>query len=70
MFRYIKNGKLVIGRMNTEDSQVMVESESDLDALSASGECVPGTIAFTAGYNDMWQLSASGEWVDVYKTED
>lgn len=40
---------------------VMVESESDLANLPDN--YLPGSVAFTAGYADMWQLNSSGEWV-------
>lgn len=69
-FRYMKNGKAIEGSLNTEYSHIMVESESDLQTLTTSGECAPGTIAFTAGYKNMWQRSASGEWVDLLEAEE
>lgn len=41
---------------------VMVTAESDLDDLPAYPA---GTLAYTAGFGSMWQLSAAGEWVEV-----
>lgn len=57
---YIKNGKLnnVIG----QSIQVMVESASDLEELA---EASVGTIAFTAGFANIWQLNANGEWIAI-----
>ena len=41
---------------------VMVTAESDLASLP---DYQPGTIAFTAGFGSMWQLSAAGTWAEV-----
>lgn len=38
---------------------ILVESEADLEHL---GEVPAGSIAYTAGYGSMWQLSAAGSW--------
>jgi len=38
---------------------ILVESEADLEHL---GEAPAGSIAYTAGYSSMWQLSAPGSW--------
>ncbi|GEM_PF-4190861 len=56
---YIKGGEI------TTDSQmpsIMVESGSDLDLLA---NYPPGTIAFTAGYANIWQKTSANEWVTV-----
>lgn len=44
----------------TADS-ILIGSESDLATLDA----VPGTVAYTAGFGNMWQLDASGGWVAI-----
>lgn len=41
---------------------VMVTAESDLGNLPAYPA---GTLAYTAGFGSMWQLSSAGEWVEV-----
>ena len=56
---YVKNGKLY---KHSAASSVMVGSSSELSVLS---NCEPGTIAFTAGFENMWQLNASGQWVSI-----
>lgn len=57
-FRYIKDGM----PNQSDEFTVMVESENDLAELT---ETCPGMIAYTAGYKDIWQLDASGNWVDI-----
>lgn len=44
------------------------DTATDLAAIAArmgEGIYVPGLIAYTAGYTNMWQLDASGEWVQI-----
>lgn len=43
---------------------VLVRSQNDLSNLP-SGMYLPGTIAYTAGFQAMWQLNASGSWVSM-----
>ena len=45
---------------------VMVSSESDLSSMT---QYPPGTIAFTAGFKRIWQLSIEGQWVDVLESD-
>ena len=56
---YIQDNKLIIG---SSPRCVMVGSENDLDDLD---DYTPGSVAYTAGYSNMWQLDASGEWVSI-----
>lgn len=56
---YVKSGTLYKG--NVTDS-VMVTSSSDLSSLTG---LVPGSIAYTAGFGNMWQLNASGSWIAI-----
>lgn len=42
--------------------QVMVSGSSDLSALE---EYPPTTIAYTAGYANIWQKGIDGEWVAI-----
>ena len=56
---YIENG---VAHNNNVTHSVMVESESDLASLD---NYAVGSIAYTAGFGSMWQLSADGEWVEV-----
>lgn len=51
------DGALVAG---SEASAVMITSEDDLEELA--GLVQPGSIAFTAGMTDAWQLGADGTW--------
>ena len=44
---------------NDDAKMVMVRSKADLDVIVGYR---PGTIAYTAGFKNMWQLDASGEW--------
>lgn len=57
---YVKGGVIYGGAYT---SMVMVESADDLENLPDT--YAPGSIAFTAGYQDMWQLAADGTWVSV-----
>lgn len=43
---------------------VMVNEEADLDLLTPDN-CVPGTMAFVAGFGTMWQLDAAGSWQEI-----
>ena len=43
-------------------ASVMVRSSSDLSDLTG---LAPGTVAYTAGFGSMWQLNASGSWVEI-----
>ena len=56
---YVKNGEVY---KNNPAKSVMVSGQADLASLTGYG---PGTMAYTAGYKSMWQLSVSGEWVAV-----
>ena len=56
---YIKNGTIY---KNNPGQAVMVSGSGDLTALA---DYPPGTIAYTAGFASMWQLSATGTWVEV-----
>lgn len=57
---YVKDGELHIG--GTAPS-IMVTAEADLDNLPDIYP--PGTVAYTAGFQDMWQLDADGNWVSM-----
>lgn len=56
---YVKNG--IIYRDNPVKN-VLVGSENDLAYLT---DYEPGTVAYTAGYQAMWQKDVTGEWVDI-----
>ena len=47
---------------NDDAKMVMVRNKADLDIL---GSYRPGTIAYTAGFKNMWQLDASSEWQTI-----
>ena len=56
---------VVSGGVLTQDTparSVLVTAQSDLANLP---EYPAGTIAYTAGFKAMWQLSAAGSWVSV-----
>lgn len=47
---------------NDDAKMVMVRSKADLDLLEGYR---PGTIAYTAGFKNMWQLDTGGEWQTI-----
>lgn len=53
------SGRLI--RFHGPEPDVMVRTESDLAILA--GKYLPGTLAFTAGHLQEWQLAADGSWV-------
>ena len=53
------SGKLV--RCGRVWPDVMVRTENDLPILT--GKYLPGTLVFTAGHLQEWQLAADGTWV-------
>ena len=55
---YVKSGVIYRGGGS---AAVLVTSSGDLNGVKESH--APGTVAFTAGFNDAWQLNASGTWV-------
>lgn len=55
-----KDSKL---KMAENLKSVMVNAETDLAEIKEMYK--PGTIAYTAGFQQVWQLDASGEWVAV-----
>ena len=56
---YVQNGQVVVG---ASASSVMITAQSDLAQLDGY---TPGSIAYTAGFASMWQLDASGNWVEL-----
>ena len=48
--------------IHTKVAEIVVTSAYDLASLSGYGV---GSIAYTAGFANMWQLSASGDWVAI-----
>jgi len=60
-FSYVKDGDIY---KHVLPFSIMIESENDLEDLS-SDDYPPGSIAFTAGYVNMWQLSAAGTWTVI-----
>ena len=55
----VRDGEIYAG---VSAPSVMVESESDLANLPTYPA---GTMAYTAGFQAMWQLDASGNWVSM-----
>lgn len=55
---FVKDGKLY---KHSDATSIMVNSSSELASLA----CEPGSVAFTAGFENMWQLDASGQWVSI-----
>ncbi len=47
---------------NAPTKAVMIDSEDDLEDLTGYDPC---TVAYTAGFKAMWQLSADGTWVSM-----
>lgn len=56
---YVLNGVVI---KDAPTKAVMVTAQSDLANLTGYEA---GTIAYTAGFSDMWQLNASGTWVEI-----
>lgn len=56
---YVKDGKVYNSGSNTS---VMVTAQSDLANLEGY---LPGTVAYTAGFANVWQLAANGTWVSL-----
>ena len=54
---YVKDGVLFRG---SGSASVMVTAQTDLAKIT---DKAPGTIAYTAGFANMWQLAADGSWV-------
>ena len=59
---YVDSGGLL--HINEKARSILVRNESDLSNLP-SGIYIPGTIAYTAGFQSMWQLNSSGSWVSM-----
>lgn len=53
------NGRII---KNDDAKLVMVRSKADLDMLD---DYRPGTIAHTAGFKNLWQMDAFGEWQTI-----
>lgn len=47
---------------NSPTKSVLVTAESDLSKLA---DYDPGTVAYTAGFDKMWQMNAAGTWVSI-----
>lgn len=56
---YVDDGEIV---KNVPIKSVMVESSDDLTDLTGYS---PGTIAFTTGFESVWQKSAAGTWTEI-----
>lgn len=54
----VVNGKI---SKNHDMRTVLISNPSDLDMIASYYGI--GTIAYTAGFKQMWQLSPSGNWV-------
>lgn len=56
---FVKDGRIY---KDYPAKTVMIASESDLSYLANYS---PGTIAYTAGYENIWQKSVTDEWVSI-----
>lgn len=56
---YVKDSVIYTG---LAAGNILVESESDLDLLTGY---VPGTMAHTAGWTNVWELGTDGTWVPL-----
>ena len=52
---------------NSPVKNVMVSDADDLDLLEDYEPC---TIAYTAGYTNIWQKDVDGEWVAIVGSEE
>jgi len=57
---YVQNGQLYRGG---NAPSVMVTAKADLAQLPDIYP--PGTVAYTCGFKNMWQLGADGEWAVI-----
>ena len=64
MAHYVKDGAFY---GNVESCSVIVESKSDLAGLP--DDLPVGTLAYTAGFKNMWQKDADGEWAAILEVE-
>lgn len=48
--------------VHVKTTDILVTSKADLDNLTGYK---PGSVAYTAGFGNMWQLDASGEWQTI-----
>lgn len=56
---YVKDGEIY---QNAACEAILIESSSDLPLLT---DFDPGSIAFTAGYEHMWQKGADDTWTQI-----
>ena len=63
-FDYVSGGNLYKGQ---QPSSILVGSSDDLEDLT---DYVPGSIAFTVGYANMWMLAADGTWTEFPQPEE
>ena len=56
---YVKDGKIY---HNNPSQSVLVRNSDDLELLVNYNV---GTIAYTAGFKDIWVKQADGQWVEV-----
>ena len=56
---YVKNGDII---SNAPIKMVLVSSQSDLTLLT---DYEPGTIAYTAGFQTMWQKAPDNTWANM-----
>ena len=52
--------------IHTAITGIMVTSADDLEELT---DFNPASIAYTAGFTNVWQLGADGEWVAIIEEE-
>lgn len=52
--------------IHVKNCEVMVTAKSDLASLSGYE---PSTIAYTAGFKNIWQLGADGNWVAIIEED-
>ena len=57
---YVKDG--VLYKQASADA-VMITSSDELDTIVENYS--PGAVAYTAGFEHMWQLDASGTWTSI-----
>lgn len=62
---YVDNNGNII--KNDDAKTVMVRSKLDLPLFSGYN---PGTLAYTAGFKNIWQLDAGGEWKTIIEEDE
>lgn len=62
-FKIIKKGYMADGYTKPNVMEVLIDSPGDVASLPK--ECDPGSCAYTADLSHIFQLSVTGEWIEI-----